>query len=225
MPDHWQTARFYAILDTGYVQPSQWKAKARALIEGGAGLLQIRAKKESHTTRLALAEEVLPFCRNAYIPLIINDDLDCALALPDAGLHVGQDDLPASEARARLGHNRLLGLSTHSLEQARGAIAQADYLDYFAVGPVFATATKPDYTPVGLQLVRDVAQLNPPLPFFCIGGIHRRNVGEVIAAGAKQVVVVSDVLTATDSAAAARELSGATEQSSTDDRGRSSLPA
>jgi thiamine-phosphate pyrophosphorylase len=206
MPDPWQTAHFYAILDTGYVQPSQWKAKARALIEGGAGLLQVRAKKESHTTRLALAEEALPFCRDANVPLIINDDLDCALALPDAGLHIGQDDLPVSEARARLGHNRLLGLSTHSLEQARGAIAQADYLDYFAVGPVFATATKPDYVPVGLQLVHNVASLKPPLPFFCIGGITCVNAHQVVAAGAKQLVAVSEVLLAKDTAAATRAL-------------------
>jgi thiamine-phosphate pyrophosphorylase len=150
-----------------------------------------------------LLESILPLFEPAEAPpLIVNDDIDLCLAYPGLGLHVGQDDLPVTEARARLGPDRILGLSTHSIEQAQGAINQAALLNYFAVGPVFATPTKPDYQAVGLELVRAVTDLRPPLPFFCIGGIKRDNLETVIQAGAQRVVIVSDILQTPDPAAA-----------------------
>ena len=195
---------FYAILDRGYVDDAQWEPKAQALVDGGAVLLQVRAKNASPEAILGLAERVRPILEAAAVPLIINDHLEVALRIPGAGLHIGQDDLPVAEARRRLGPKRLLGLSTHSLEQARGAIAQADLLSYFAVGPVFATGTKPDYLPVGLELVAQVAALRPPLPFYCIGGIQPTNRQRVFDAGARGLVAVSDVLLSDDTAAAVR---------------------
>ncbi len=202
-------ARFYGILDTAYVSRADWTAKCAALLEGGADIIQLRAKKESHAERVALLEAVLPlfekFEKNPP-PLIINDDIDLALKYPGLGLHVGQDDLPAKQARDRLGPERILGLSTHTLEQAHEAIELGATLDYFAVGPVFATATKPDYKPVSLELVRQVTALQPETPLFCIGGINRRNASDVKAAGANRVVAVSDVLCAADTAAAVRTL-------------------
>src|SRR5690606_33960164 len=157
--------------------------------------------------RAALLDEILPLFAETDIPLIINDDIDLCLQHPGLGLHIGQDDLPAREARERLGPDRILGLSTHSIDQAKAAIALGpDILTYFAVGPVFATATKPDYIPVGLPLVKEVAVRNPPLPFFCIGGITRENISSVRSAGARRVVIVSDVLTAADTAAAVRDV-------------------
>lgn len=202
------TASFYAILDTSWVHPDQWKEKCRQLIAGGADLIQLRAKKETHAQRISLLEEILPLFENDRSPpLIINDDIDLCLRHPHLGLHVGQDDLPAGEARKRIGPDRILGLSTHSIQQAQGALAlDPSILSYFAVGPVFATDTKPDYTPVGLELVRQVSDLNPALPFFCIGGITRQNVPQVTAAGAKRVVIVSDVLSAPDSQKAVEEV-------------------
>lgn len=204
------SARFYAILDSGYVPRDRWVAVCRALLLGGADLIQLRAKRETPTARRALLEAILPlFVPGAVVaappPLIVNDDLALALAYPGLGLHVGQDDLAPSLARERLGPGRLLGLSTHSPEQARAAQAlPVGTLDYFAVGPVFATPTKPDYTPVGLELVRHVATTHPVLPWFCIGGIKRDNLASVIAAGGTRVVVVSEVLNATDPAAVIR---------------------
>ena len=198
-------AKFYAILDTGYVSPADWKQKALALMEGGADLLQVRAKKESRQQRRTLAESVYPLCEDAKIPLIINDDLDLALSLPNAGLHLGQDDLPIEKAREVLGPDRILGLSTHSLDQAQAALSRQHLLNYFAVGPVFPTATKPDYIPVGLKLVRDVANLNPSLPWFCIGGISPGNVKEVKSAGGRRIVVVSAVLLSGDTSGSVAE--------------------
>jgi len=195
---------FYGILDTGYVSRQDWESKCLALLEGGAGILQLRAKKETNEERRQLLERILPFFSDTSVPLIINDDLELAAAYPNLGLHVGQDDISPREARAKLGPDRIIGLSTHSLIQAQAALCLASQINYFAVGPVFATGTKPDYTPVGLGLVRQVLALQPEIPFFCIGGINRTNLSQVRAAGAQGVVAVSDVLNDADTAAAVK---------------------
>jgi thiamine-phosphate pyrophosphorylase len=195
---------FYAILDSGYVDEAEWEYKAESLLAGGACLLQIRAKGHPVERVAELVERALPTARKFDVPLIVNDHLEVALAIPGAGLHLGQDDGDFREARKRLGPDRILGLSTHSLEQARSAIAAADVLSYFAVGPVFATGTKPDYPPVGLDLVRQVAHEKPSIPFYCIGGINRANLDQVLEAGALGVVAVSDPLLDEDTEAATR---------------------
>lgn len=206
--------RFYAILDTGYVSPNLLAQKAEELLKGGADVLQLRAKGLSTTQREVLLLGLLPlFSQYPQVPLIVNDDLELVLNYPGIGLHVGQDDTPVRKARELLGPDRILGLSTHSIEQAQNAIELREYLSYFAVGPVFPTQTKPDYIPVGLNLVSHVAALEPPLPWFCIGGINRKNVDQVLKAGARAVVVVSDVLTAEDTAQAVRTLIRAVESS------------
>jgi len=200
-----ENVSFYGILDTGYVSRENWVNKCQALIEGGAGIIQLRAKGESHQERKVLLEEILPLFDGINIPLIINDDVELAAAYPQVGLHVGQDDLTPREARNRLGPDRIIGLSTHSLLQAQSAICQKDLINYFAVGPIFATGTKPDYTPVGIDLITQVRSLEPPLPFFCIGGINRDRLSRVRNAGARGVVAVSDVLEDTDTCAAVRQ--------------------
>ena len=197
---------FYAILDADYVSASAWTAKCRSLIEGGADLIQVRAKQASLERCDELIKAVRPLTKAAGIPLIINDHLSIALRYPDVGLHVGQEDTPPKVCRKYLGPQRLLGLSTHSIKQARAAIALGNTLNYFAVGPVFATPTKPSYIPVGLECVRCVAALNPPLPFYAIGGLSRRTVKRVVSAGVRRAVVVSDVLRATDTAKAVRQI-------------------
>ena len=198
---------FYGILDTGYVSADMWKFKCQSLIKGGADIIQLRAKKESLSERIALLEEVLPLFEEKDSPcLIINDDIELALKYPGLGLHVGQDDTAVLEARERLGPDRILGLSTHSLAQATQAIAFSSVLNYFAVGPVFQTATKPTYEPVGLELISRVCALKPPIPFFAIGGVSRATVTQVRQAGAKRIVVVSDTLLAKDTAQAVAEI-------------------
>lgn len=194
--------RFYGILDTGYVAPQDMVPKCRALLSGGAQIVQLRAKKQTRDEMRMILCQILPLFMKSGVPLIVNDDIELALEFPGLGLHIGQDDIPVPQARAALGTGRVLGLSTHSPEQAAGAIAQAHLLDYFAVGPVFATQTKPDYIPVGLDLVRHVAGLRPPLPWVCIGGINADNAQQVIDAGAQGLVAVSDVLLAEDTASA-----------------------
>jgi len=200
-------ARFYAILDAAYLVPAQFAPVCRAMIEGGADIIQLRAKKADKSTYLALLESILPQFENNDIPLIINDHLDIALNYPRCGLHIGQEDEAVTKARAALGPDRILGLSTHSVEQAQEAMELAGFLSYFCIGPVFPTRTKPDYKPVGLKLVRSVTDLNAEtLPLFCIGGITQTKVPELREAGAKRIVVVSEVLHATDPAKTVRDL-------------------
>lgn len=197
-------SRFYGILDTQYVSSKQWVDTCQAMIQGGASIVQLRAKDTRTQRRVSLLESILPIVRKAKIPLVINDDLELALRYPGLGLHIGQDDLPPRVCRYHLGPHRILGLSTHSLLQAKRAMALDTILSYFAVGPVFATQTKPTVAPVGIDLVRKVAALKPRLPFYAIGGITPHNLAEVLAAKARRIVAVSAVLCAADTAAATR---------------------
>jgi len=199
-------ARFYAILDTGYASADRLAEICVAVLAGGADVVQLRAKAATTAQRIELLRALAPLCAAVDVPLICNDDLAAALAVPGVGLHVGQDDLPPVAARAALGPNRVLGLSTHSFAQARAALGLGDELSYFAVGPIYPTDTKPDYPAVGLELVRAVAALAPTRPWFCIGGINLGNVVDVRAAGAQAVVAVSTILLAKHPEAAVREL-------------------
>lgn len=193
-------ARFYGILDTAYVPRGAWREKCRALVAGGAGLVQLRMKREAPEERARLAAEVVELVPRGC--LIINDDVALAASIPAAGLHVGQDDADPTEARAILGPGRVLGLSTHSVAQVSGALTlPAGVLSYFAVGPVYATATKPEYAAVGLELVRYVAGCRPDLPWFAIGGVRADRLEAVAEAGARRVVAVSEPLLAPDTAA------------------------
>jgi thiamine-phosphate pyrophosphorylase len=126
-------------------------------------------------------------------PLIVNDHAEIARRVPVEGVHVGQDDDSIEIVRQRASRDILIGKSTHSLAQARAA--QGEGADYIGFGPIFATPTKPDYAPIGLEDIRRVhAEVN--LPIFCIGGINIDNLQSVIDAGAKRVVMVSALLQA-----------------------------
>jgi thiamine-phosphate pyrophosphorylase len=188
-------ARFYAIVDTGYVAPERVEEMTRRLVEGGVDSIQLRAKK------LVRGEiEDLGARMRAAIPadgalFILNDHPELVGAMGADGIHVGQDDLAVAEARIRAGGDVLVGKSTHSLEQATAA--EQEGADYIGVGPIFATPTKPDYVPVGLGLIREVRE-RVAVPQFCIGGINEETLPEVLAAGARRVVMVSGLLRSGD---------------------------
>jgi thiamine-phosphate pyrophosphorylase len=146
---------------------------------------------------------LLPLTRAAGIPLIINDRVDVADAVGADGVHLGQDDLPVEEARRLLGPSRLIGKSTHSVEQALAA--QAEGADYIGLGPIFPTPTKPDYRSIGTEPIRQIVS-HMQVPVVCIGGIDAETLGGVIAAGAQCVAVVRAVCAAPDPEAAARTL-------------------
>jgi thiamine-phosphate pyrophosphorylase len=196
-------ARLYAILDTAYADPALWPDLAARLIQGGAGVLQIRAKNAAPADIAAWARELHPLAQKAGVPLILNDHPDIAAETGVDGCHLGQDDLPLSEARRVLGPQKILGKSTHSLAQIRAAIAEKP--DYIGFGPLIATPTKPDYAPIGLGEIR-MAHGLAPFPVFCIGGIKKDNLAPIVQAGARRVAVVSGLLQAGDPAQYARDV-------------------
>lgn len=172
------------------------------MIEGGVDVIQIRAKKSPEAEIFALAMRILPLTRKAGVPLLVNDFPALVPSLGAQGAHVGQEDATVAGARKLAGAGAIIGKSTHSIEQAIAAAGEKP--DYIGFGPLFATATKPDYTPVGTDLIRRVHEV-VRIPIFCIGGIKLENLASVLAAGARRVVIVSGILQAADVAGYCRE--------------------
>jgi thiamine-phosphate pyrophosphorylase len=165
-------------------------------------MIQLRDKSAGLRWLLPQAQEIASLCRERGAHFIVNDRLDLALAVNADGVHLGQDDLPPTAARAALGQGKILGVSTHSLEQAiRAAEEGADYL---GIGPIFATSTKAiGYEPVGCAMIRQLrARLE--LPLIAIGGITLDTISSVIRAGAAGVAVISAIGGAEDVTLASR---------------------
>jgi thiamine-phosphate pyrophosphorylase len=185
----------YVILDRGTSRGRDLVDLLAAAISGGCRMVQLREKAWPSGRLLPLAERLRARCAADGVTFIVNDRVDLALAVGADGVHLGQDDLPARVARPLLRAGMILGVSTHSVAQARAA--QADGADYVAVGSMFATATKPDFELVGPDLVR-ILRSQIRVPLIGIGGITPDNVQEVIRAGADGVAVISAVGAADD---------------------------
>ncbi len=201
-------ALLYAILDLRYITPARAAETGVNLLAGGADLVQLRAKGRELAEIREVARQVLPLCRAAGVPFILNDFPELAAELGADGVHIGQDDGPLAVAREIMGPGKLVGRSTHSLAQARTALAEG--FDYIGFGPLFPTPTKAGRPAIGLQDIAAMEhEVGSRIPAFCIGGVKRSNLAEVSAAGARRIVVVSDLLTAPDIAAATREVRAA----------------
>ena len=192
-------ALLYAIIDLGYVSAEDAPAILEKLVVGGVDIVQLRGKNRSLRELSALAERLLTI--SGTIPLIANDHAEIAQRVEVQGVHVGQDDDSIEKVRAQIKRPIVVGKSTHSVEQA--VAAEGEGADYIGFGPIFSTPTKPDYSPIGLAHIREVHQ-RVSIPIFCIGGIKSENIGQVIAAGAERVVIVSGLLQANDIAEYAR---------------------
>lgn len=195
----------YAILDLGYVEIGRAEEVTRLLLAGGADLLQLRAKACPLEVIREVAMKLLPLCREAGVPFILNDFPELAAELDCDGLHIGQDDGSLADARAIVGPDRIVGRSTHSLAQAEAALAEG--FDYIGFGPLFPTPTKLGRPGIGLDAIAEMERrVGSKIPAFCIGGIKRSNLALVREAGARRVVVVSDLLQAEDVAATAKDI-------------------
>lgn len=198
--------QLYTFVDTAFLRGCHPGEVARQLCDGGSDVIQLRAKHQSPEAIRRMAEAILPVTRAAGIPLVINDHAELAARLGAEWVHLGQEDffdagfthrsqIPALQPPLRL------GLSSHAPEQARRAMDAG--ADYIAIGPVFATGTKPGRPPVTLDYVRWAA-MHVTIPWFAIGGITLENLDDVLAAGARRICVVSAILNAPDIAAACR---------------------
>ena len=199
--------RLYAFVDTAYLRGRAPDVVARQLCDGGADLIQLRAKQSSPDEIRRMAETILPITRQANVGLVVNDHLAIADEVGADFCHLGQEDFfdaghkHCSEVRSPKSEVRI-GLSTHAPDQAKRALAAGP--DYIAIGPVYATDTKPTAKPVTLEYVRWAA-VNVTIPWFAIGGINLSNLDDVLATGAQRICVVSAILNAGDVAKACAE--------------------
>jgi thiamine-phosphate pyrophosphorylase len=194
------------ILDVDTAAGAGWQPGdlARAFLDGGARLIQVRAKRLASGPLLDLCDAVVRLALPYGAVIIVNDRVDIAQMSGAAGVHVGQEDLPPAEARALLGPDAIVGFSTHTHAQIAAALTQP--VSYVAVGPVFGTQTKDTgYEAIGLDLVAHAARNAAGLPVVAIGGITIDNAAAVLAAGATQVAVITDLLTGGNPAARVRE--------------------
>ena len=164
---------------------------ARAILRDGVSILQLRVKGDWNRAAFELGEHVRDLCRACGATLIVNDRVDIAMLL-DAGVHLGQQDLPPAAARRLMGPGKTIGYSTHNARQLEAASREP--VDYIAIGPVFATATKRNPDPeIGVEGLRNLRALTA-LPLVAIGGITRANAAGVWAAGVDSVAVIADLM-------------------------------
>src|SRR5262249_39387017 len=178
----------YAILDSQF--STDLVGDGRQALRAGAGIFQIRAKTLTPRKLYDIVAALAPDCAAANVPLIVNDNVDVALLTGAAGVHLGQEDCPAGDARNILPH-QLIGISTHNETQA--AKASQCPVDYISVGPVFPTRSKANPDPVvGLDFVRKICATSK-LPVVCIGGITAQAFSALISAGAGGLAVISAI--------------------------------
>ena len=202
----------YAILDPEQIKTRDGLVVLRQLLEGGAGIVQLRAKIMEPRDFFHLARQARALTHARGCRLIVNDRLDIALACGADGVHFGQDDLPLGPGR-KLMVEKIIGVSTHSIEQAREA--ERGGADYIGFGPMFGTATKDTgYAARGIDMLRAV-RAAVKIPIVAIGGVKEENIAQVWQAGADSAAIISDILGADDIAAKVRrilQLSQASQQ-------------
>jgi thiamine-phosphate pyrophosphorylase len=210
-----EMSRLYVVCDAAACARAGWSLFdfAAACLDGGARLLQLRAKDLPSRDLLALADRIVARAHASGAQVIVNDRADIATLSGADGVHVGQDDLAPADVRRVVGHEAIVGFSTHTPAQIDAALLEP--LTYVAVGPVFGTTTKETgYAAVGLALVRHAAAVierhtaaaagRAPIPLVAIGGITLDRAPDAIAAGATSVAVISDLLATGDPASRVR---------------------
>ena len=188
--------RLYAITGEEFHRGRDLVNVMEEAIQGGADIIQLRDKKSSKLEVLQKARALRELTKKHGVAFIVNDHIDVALTVDADGIHLGQDDLPLIEARKIVGPNKIIGISTHAIEEAREA--ERNGADYIGVGPIFATKSKEDVTaPVSTNYIKQVIQ-EIKIPFVAIGGIKLHNVDKVLQAGATRICAISEIVGASD---------------------------
>ena len=193
----------YAVTDSTWLNGRSLPDCVRAAIEAGVTFVQLREKYASFAQKVELARAIVPICRAAGVPFVIDDDVDVALAAGADGVHVGEDDLACAEARRLLGPHAIVGVSAHNVAEALAAQAQG--ADYLGSGALVATSTKSDVTPLppdGLAAICAAVDI----PVVGIGGLNASNIPQFRGLGCAGAAVVSAIFAADDISAATREL-------------------
>lgn len=195
--------RLYAVTDRTWLRGGTLADAVAAALRGGATLVQLREKTLDPADLLSEARQLTALCRAHGVPLVVDDNVEIALAAGADGVHVGQSDMAARRARALLGPDRILGVSAHNAAEALAA--QADGADYLGCGAAFVTGTKLDAHPVSAETMCAVTAA-VDIPVVAIGGIDAGNILQLQGRGLAGVAVVSGIFAQPDLTAAAREL-------------------
>ena len=201
--------RLYAVTDRSWVGKQSLYEQVEDALKGGVTCVQLREKTLDEANFLKEAREIRQLCKRYGVPFLINDNLEVAIACGADGVHVGQDDLPVTEVRRRVGDGMIVGVSAHNVEEAKRAVAGG--ADYLGAGAVFGTTTKSNVTPLSHATLREICEA-VEIPVVAIGGITKDNVLQLRGAGVRGVAVVSAIFAAQDIQAACRELRALSEQ-------------
>ena len=181
----------YVVTDPDVLGKRSPVEAVKAAIKGGAKVVQLRDKKASIGQYYKWASLIAPVCKKAGVTFIANDYLDVCMAVDADGIHLGQDDIPVHVARKLLGNGKIIGLSTHSFDQAMKGIRSG--ADYISIGPIFSTASKPNTKPLGLDLLKKIKpaikRSSNPIPFVAIGGINMDNISKVAESSPRIAVI------------------------------------
>lgn len=193
----------YAVTDRSWLNGESLYSQVEKALKGGATFIQLREKELDEETFLEEAKELKKLCREYRVPFVINDNVEIAEACGADGVHVGQSDMEAGDVRARLGEDKIIGVSADTVEQA--LLAQRHGADYLGVGAVFPTGSKADASDVDHETLKAICQA-VKIPVIAIGGINRENVMELAGSGICGVAVISAIFGARDIERAARDL-------------------
>lgn len=193
----------YAVTDRSWVSEGDLLDQVEAALKGGVTCVQVREKDLDEESFLKEAIEISALCKAYGVPIIINDNVDIALACRADGVHVGQGDMAVTKVREKVGEDMIIGVSAHTLEEALDALA--DGADYLGVGAMFATATKANATAVSKGVLKDICHA-VNIPVVAIGGIDKANIGQLAGTGVDGVALVSAVFSVEDIEGECREL-------------------
>ncbi len=199
----------YAVTDRAWTGKQTLYQQVEAALRGGVTCVQLREKDLDEALFLQEARELRGLCRQYKVPFIVNDNVDIAIACKADGVHVGQEDLAAGEVRRRIGDEMILGVSVHTVEEARQAVR--DGADYLGLGAVFPTSTKTDADPMSREILRAICDA-VDVPVVAIGGINRDNLLRLAGSGVDGVALVSAIFSAEDVEGACRDLRALSEE-------------
>ncbi len=199
----------YAVTDRAWVGAKTLYEQVEAALKGGVTCVQLREKEMGDEEFLQEAKEIHALCRQYGVPFIVNDNVEVAVACGAEGIHVGQEDMAAGDVRRRVGDEMLVGVSVHTVEEAKQAVA--DGADYLGLGAVFPTSTKTDVDQMPTETLRAICDA-VDVPIVAIGGINKGNIGKLAGSGVDGVALVSAIFSAEDIEGTCRELRALAEE-------------
>lgn len=199
----------YAVTDRHWLNGETLYSQVEKVLKGGATFIQLREKNLDEEHFMEEAKEIQELCRKYHVPFIINDNVELTAAIDADGVHVGQRDMEAGDVRAKLGPDKIIGVSAQTVQQA--VEAEKRGADYLGVGAVFPTGTKEDAVEVGKEVLKEICEA-VSIPVVAIGGVGARNVEELAGSGISGIAVISALFAQPDIEQATKDLRSRTEQ-------------